>query len=103
MKITRKKQVNSLYNLSHTVNLATRVQNSLSIAIDNIFIDSTRLTSSCTSPVVNSLSDHDSELLTINNITTKVNVIPLKQRTRKISNETIVQFQHLLEKEGGMQ
>jgi hypothetical protein len=43
MKAAIKKQVNSLlgtYNLSHTVNFATRVQNSSSTAMDNIFIDS---------------------------------------------------------------
>jgi hypothetical protein len=36
---------------------------------------------------------------TVNNITTKVNLIPLEQRTRKINNETIAQFQYLLENE----
>jgi hypothetical protein len=82
----RKNQVNSLlkkYNLLRTVNFATRIQNSSSIAMDNIFIDSTRLNSSCTSPTVNGLSDHDAQLHTVNNITTKVNLIPLKQRTGK--------------------
>jgi exonuclease III len=52
-KCNQKKQVNSLlkiYNLSHTVNFATRIQNSSSTAIDSIFIDSARLSSSCTSP-----------------------------------------------------
>jgi exonuclease III len=50
-----KKEVNSLlktYTLSHTVNFATRIQNSLNTAIDNIFTDGTRLSSSCTSPIV---------------------------------------------------
>jgi exonuclease III len=62
-----KQQVNSLlktYNLSHTINFATRTQNSSSTAIDNIFIDSTRLSSSCTSPIVNGLSGHDAQFLT---------------------------------------
>jgi hypothetical protein len=98
----RKKQINSLlktYNLSHTINFATRVQNSSSTAIDNIFIDSTRLSSSCTSPIVNGLSDHDAKFLTISNIATEVNLTPLKWRTRKIYNETIAQFQRLLEDE----
>jgi hypothetical protein len=81
------------------MNFATRIQNSWSTAIDNTFIDNARLSSSCTSPVVNGLSEHDAQLLTISNITTKVNVILLKQRIRKINNETIAQFKCLLENE----
>jgi hypothetical protein len=46
------------------VNFATRVQNSLSTAIDNIFLDSARLSSSCTSPIVSGLSDPDAQILT---------------------------------------
>jgi exonuclease III len=48
---SQKKQVKSLlrtYNLSHTVNFATRVQKSSRTAIDNIFIDRSRLSSPCT-------------------------------------------------------
>jgi hypothetical protein len=35
----------------------------------------------------------------INNIAAAGNLIPLKQRTRKVNNETIMQFQHLLKSE----
>jgi hypothetical protein len=48
-----KQQINSLlktYNLSPTINFATRVQNSSSTAIDNIIIDYGRLSPSYTSP-----------------------------------------------------
>jgi hypothetical protein len=55
------------------MNFATRIQKSSSTAIDNIFIDNTRLRSSCTSPTVNGLSNHDAQFLTAKNITTKVN------------------------------
>jgi hypothetical protein len=60
-----KKQLASLltmYNLSHTVNFATRAQNESSTAIDNIFVDNSRLQSSSTSPLINGLSDHDAQL-----------------------------------------
>jgi hypothetical protein len=80
------KQVHSLlktYNLSHTLNFVTRIENSSSTAMDNIFIHSTRLISSCTSPKINSLSDNDAQFLTVNNITTKVNLVSLKQKIRK--------------------
>jgi hypothetical protein len=85
--------------LTHTVNFATRIQNNSNTAIDNIFVDSIRLNSSSTSPITNGLSDHDAQLLTINNIVAAVNLIRLKQRTRKINNDTIMQFQHLLKNE----
>jgi exonuclease III len=63
-----KQQINSLlktYNLSHTVNFATRVQNSSSTGIDNIFKYSARLSTFYTSPIVNGLSDHDAQFLMI--------------------------------------
>jgi hypothetical protein len=74
------------------VNREPRVRN-------KIFVDSIRLNSTSTSPIINGLSDHDAQLLTINNIVAAVNLIALKQRTRKISNDTIMQFQHLLNNE----
>jgi hypothetical protein len=92
----RKKQLASLlttYNLSDTVNFATRIQNNSSTAIDNIFVDNSRLKTSSTSPVINGLSDYDAQFLTINNILyATTNKIPFKQKTRLINNETI--FRH---------
>jgi hypothetical protein len=81
------------------VNFATIIKNSSSTITDNIFIDSTRPNSSCTSPTVNGLSYYDAQFLTVNNISAKVNIISLKKGTRKINNETIAKFQHLLENE----
>jgi hypothetical protein len=86
---SQKKQLNSLlgqYNLSHSVNFATRVQNSSSLVMYNIFIDNARLSSTCTSPIANGLSYHDAQYLTVNNIILKVSSTPLKQKTRKINN-----------------
>jgi hypothetical protein len=85
--------------LSHTVNFATRTQNESSTATDNIFVANSRLQSPSTSPLINGLSDHDAQLLTVNNIYTTTNKIPLKQRIRLINNETITNFQTLLKKE----
>jgi hypothetical protein len=82
--------------MSHTVNFATRIQNYLSTAVDNIFVDNVKLSSSFTSPIINGLSGHDAQLLTINNIFAATYIVPLKQRMRKINNETIMQFQLLL-------
>jgi hypothetical protein len=82
--------------MSHTVNFPTRFQNSSSTAIDNLFIDSTRLNSSYTAPIIKGLSDHDAQFLTISDINTEINLAPFKWRLRKIDNETIAQFQCLL-------
>ena len=68
-------------------------------AIDNIFVDNCRINLSSTSPIINGLSDHDAQILTIKNIYATINEFPLKQRTRLIDNETIINFQRLLKKE----
>jgi hypothetical protein len=62
-------------------------------------VDNSRLKSSSTSPLINGLSDHDAQLLTINNIYATTNKIPFKQKTRLINNETVTNFQTLLKKE----
>jgi hypothetical protein len=56
------------------------------------------LSSSSTSPIVNGLPDHDAQFLAVN-IISEANPTSLKQKTRKISNETFAHFQHLLENE----
>jgi hypothetical protein len=70
LESNQKKKLSSLlttYNLSHTVDFATRIQNKSNTAIDNIFVDNSGLGSTITFPPVNGLSDHDAQLLTINN------------------------------------
>jgi hypothetical protein len=61
-------------------------------------VDNVRLGSSSISPILNGLSDHDAQFLTINNTVAITITVPIKQRTRKI-NDTIMQFQLLLENE----
>jgi hypothetical protein len=99
MKRTGKK-TNSLlttYNLTHTVNFATRIQNDSSTAIDNIFVDSIRFISSSTSPIINGLSEHDTQYLMTDNTTAASNLIQLKK-----NKKTIMQFQLLLKSETGI-
>ena len=47
------------HSLSHTVSFATRIQNSSSTAIDNIFVDNSIIHLSFISPLINGLSVHD--------------------------------------------
>jgi hypothetical protein len=67
-------------------------------AIDNIFIDNARLNPSYISPIINGLSDHDAQFLTISNIAME-DLAPSKWRTRIINNETTAQFKYLSENE----
>jgi hypothetical protein len=90
------KKTNSLLttnNMSHTVHFVAGTQNDTSTAINNIFVDITRLSSSFTCPIINVLSDHDTQFLTVNNIALAANIVHLKQRAREINNERIMQLQ----------
>jgi hypothetical protein len=82
-----KEQLSSLlttYNLSHTVDFATRIQNKSSTAIATIFMDNSRLGSSITSPLTNGLSDYDAQLHTVNTIYAATHKVSLKRGTRLI-------------------
>jgi hypothetical protein len=72
------------------------MQTKSSTAIDNIFVDNSRIGSTITSPLINGLSDYDAELLTINNICAASKKVFSKQRTRIINSETLTNFQSLL-------
>jgi hypothetical protein len=74
-----KKKVTSLlttYNLSHRVNLAARIQSNSCTAIDNIFVDKSRINLSSISTIINGLSDHDTQVLTIESISAIINKFP---------------------------
>ena len=49
----------------HTVNFAKRIQYNSNTAMDNIFVDNSRINLSSVSPIINCLSDHDAQILTI--------------------------------------
>jgi hypothetical protein len=64
-----------------------------------MFVNSTKCSSSSASSIVNGLLGHLYQYLMINNIAAADNLFPLKQRTTKINNETIMQFQLLIKNE----
>ena len=79
------------FDLYSTVNFPTRIHNNSSSAIDNIFIDKIKYEDYSIHPVVNGLSDHDAQLITINNITVnKHNKKP--QYIRKFNEPSLSQF-----------
>ena len=57
-----------LCNLTSGVDFPIRIQNKSSTAIDSIFINSLNFSNFIITPLVNGLSDHDAQTLTINEI-----------------------------------
>ena len=56
------------YGLCDTVKFPTRIQNNSYSAIDNIFINTFKFNHLYLLPIINGLSDHDSQIITIRNI-----------------------------------
>jgi len=83
------------YNLTSTVYFPTRIQNNSSTAIDNIFINVSKFDDYIILPIVNGLSDHDAQLITVNNINFKIlNNTP--RFIRNISRHGIFDFKFKL-------
>jgi hypothetical protein len=90
-----KKQLDTLlisYNLSTKVHFPTRIQNKSSTAIDNIFKEIFQFKNYIITPMINGLSNHDAQLLTINEInlenqTCHINTI------RNINKNSLTEFQ----------
>ena len=79
------------YNLYNTVHFPTRVHNNFITATGNIFIDKVKYENYSTHPLVNGLSDHDAQIIKINNIT--VDIYTNKtQCIRKFNKFSISQF-----------
>jgi len=68
-----------------------RIQNTSVTAIDNIFIDVSQFEGYMIIPVINGMSDHDAQLLTIN---TDYNYVPThrSKSVRKINKYTVSDF-----------
>jgi len=74
----KKKQLDNLlgtYNLTGTVYFPTRMDNNSITVIDNIFVDNRRKYS--IQPCINRLSDHNAQLLTLNNVSVPNNNITM--------------------------
>lgn len=93
----QKKKTTSLIinniNLSHTLNFGTRIQTNSCTATDNTFVDNSKINLSSISPIIDGLSDHDAQILTIKYICSTINKFPLKQRSRLTDSYTIMNFQ----------
>jgi hypothetical protein len=65
------------YNLIGRVNFPYRVQGNSATAIDTIFIDITRLNNYSIRPIINGMSDHDAQSITLNTINMSVHALLL--------------------------
>jgi hypothetical protein len=81
------------YNLMGTIFFPTRTVNNSATLIDNILIGSRR--SYTIKLSINGLSDHDPQLITINNVTVPRSP-PEITHVRNINKKTIAEFQLLL-------
>jgi hypothetical protein len=78
LNVTEKKLTSLLrtYNLSHRVNIAARIHSNSCTAIDNMFVDTSRINLSSIAAIINDLSDLDAQILTIKIMSAIVNKLP---------------------------
>ena len=79
------------YNLYSTVHFATRIHNNSITAIGITFIDKVKYENYSTHPVVNRLSDHDAQIITMKNITVDKR-LSKTESIRKFKESFIFQF-----------
>lgn len=94
----RKNQLNSLlnsYNLFSTVDFPTRITNTTKSAIDNIFIDYSRVGKFELSPIYNGISDHDAQIILIHDVTMPAH-IKCARMIRKIDKYSLLNFNYSL-------
>ena len=81
----RKSRLDALlktYNLTSVVNFPTRIQKNSATAIDNIFIDTSKMGNYSISPIINGLSDHDAQLIILHSYNSR----PPSKKYRLIRN-----------------
>jgi len=90
----KKRQLYTLlatYNLTSTIHFLTRIQNGSVSATDNIFIDLTKNRNYTLCPFTNGLSDHNAQIIKLNNINT-LKQFSETQIIRNFSTHSITEF-----------
>jgi hypothetical protein len=91
----KKRQLDAMlltYNLSAIVQFPTRTQSHSSTAIDNLFVDTCKFINYTVSPLYNGLSDHDAQLLTLNDTNLQIQT-HYSHIIRNINKHTIEEFE----------
>jgi hypothetical protein len=84
------------FNVTHTISFRTRIYRSKGSAVDNIFIDNTRLHSFIVSPIVNGLSDHSAQYLILKKELSQNKSSGFPRKPRLICRNSVSNFQKLL-------
>ena len=83
------------YILYSVIDFPTRIRNNSNILIDNVFLNKYKNVSYSAYPLINSLSDHDAQVLELSDI-----IVPFDRNElysyRKISTHTLNEFQNNL-------
>jgi hypothetical protein len=86
------------YNLTSIITFPTRLQNTTATAINNMFLDTSRLSEHSVIPITNELSNHDAGLLTINTEASYIHMSKLKT-VKKFNKYSTTGFINKLSKE----
>jgi len=95
----KKSQLNALlnsYNLFSIVQFPTRTYKKSISAIDNIFIDTTKIDTYEVIPVLNGLSDHDAQIINLNTLYNNKSHGYQSYFRRNINKYTMAEFQNSL-------
>jgi hypothetical protein len=87
------------YNTFHTVQFPTRITETISSAIDNIFIDNARINSYDVISISNGLSNHEAHCLVLKNSFNLEKQTVLGITTRLVNKNSIAQFLNKLTNE----
>jgi len=87
------------FNLTQVVDFPTRITNNNGTLIDIIFVDTSLYDKIHVKPHINGLSDHDAQLICLQNGMVGLQQYAPKRKTRIINEQTIKHFQMLLNDE----
>jgi exonuclease III len=87
------------FNLTQVVDFPTRITNNNGTLIDTIFVDTSLCDKIQVKPHINGLSDHNAQLISLQNSMVGLQQYAPKRKTRIIIEQTIKHFQMLLNDE----
>jgi exonuclease III len=94
----KKRQLDAMlqsYNLSAIVHFPTRVQNQSSMTVDNTFVYTHKFINYSVCPLYNRLSDHDAQMIFINNINLQIQnsyMQSVRQFSKSSMNDFLIQL-----------
>jgi hypothetical protein len=87
------------FNLTQEVDFPTRIINNNGTLTDSIFVDTAIYDKIQVKPFINGLSDHDAQIMCLQNANTGLQESDSKKKSTLINEQTIKHFQTLLKDE----